>query len=248
MKISVITVCWNSEKTIRHTLDSFFEQEYLDKEIVVIDGESRDATLKILDSYKCDQLKIFSGPDEGIYDAMNKGIKSATGEIVGFLNSDDFYPHSKVLSLIAEQLKISAKHAVFGDVNFVRPDKLEKIIRRYSSKGFHPDKFAYGYMPAHPTFYTKKIYYEKFGYFKTDYKIAADYELLIRFLYSHGLTYNYINQALVHMRTGGVSNASLMSRLTLNQEIVRACRENGLQTNLAKVLLKTVNKLKEIRL
>ena len=248
MKISIITVCRNAESTIQHTLDSFFGQEYKQKEIFVIDGASTDRTCDILDSNQCSELNYISEPDNGIYNAMNKGLRLVSGEIVGILNSDDFYPHKRVLNRVAEKFLEPKIDAVFANINFVRPDDLNKVVRVYSSKNFTPDKFVYGYMPAHPSFFTKTKFYKEFGDFKTDYMVAADFELLIRFLHTHKLSYQYLDEVFVHMRTGGISNASFKNRYILNQEIVRACRENGLDTNLAKVLLKTFNKIKELRI
>ena len=247
MKISIITVCRNAEETIKHALDSFFMQDYPDKEIIVVDGASSDQTVRILKEINNAQFSYISEPDKGMYDAMNKGLELASGDIIGILNSDDFYPDSKILSTISDRLLVSGKDSIFADVNFVSYESLDKIVRRYSSKNFTPEKFAFGYMPAHPSFFTKAQIYEEYGHFKTDYKIAADFELLVRFLGTHKISYEYINEAIVHMRTGGVSNSSLKNRFILNQEIVRACRENGINTNLGKILLKIFNKHRELR-
>ena len=245
MTVSIITVTYNSANTIRDTLESVKDQSYPHIEHIIIDGLSKDDTLRIVSEYPT-VSRLISEPDKGIYDAMNKGIQIATGDIIGFLNSDDFFSKNDVIQTVVTNIKEKKVESVFGDVKFVDAKDIQKVVRYYSSQKFHPNRFAWGYMPAHPTFYTYKKNYENFGIFKTDYKICADYEILIRFLYSNKLSYAYIHQDLVTMRVGGVSNTNLKSRLILNKEIVRACRENGIQTNLAKVCLKIFSKLSEL--
>jgi glycosyltransferase involved in cell wall biosynthesis len=237
LKISIITASYNSSKTIRETLESVANQTYEYIEHIIVDGASKDGTLEIIKNYH-HVAKVISEPDNGIYDAMNKGIRVATGDVIGFLNSDDFLTSRESISKIADALNSNKVDAVFGDIKFVSAVDLGKVIRFYSSKKFNPSRFAWGYMPAHPTFYSYRKFYEKNGLFKTDYKICADYELLVRFLYSNKMSYNYIENVLVTMRAGGVSNGNLKSRYILNKEIVRACKENGINTNLVKVGLK----------
>ena len=169
----------------------------------------------------------------------------ATGDVIGILNSDDFFPGSHIVSLIALAFEESGIDAVYGDIAFVRPGRLEKIVRLYSSKKFTPRRFGYGYMPAHPSFYARKSCYDTMGLYKLDYKIAADYELLMRFIFKHGIRYAYIPEILVYMRTGGVSNKDLLSRYILNKEIIKACKENGVNTNMAVLSLKYINKVFE---
>ncbi len=246
MKISIITVCYNAEKTIEDTIKSVLDQNYDDVEYIIIDGASTDKTVDIITKYK-DKLSYFiSEPDKGIYDAMNKGILMATGDIVGVLNSDDFYADSNVLSTIANVFKEKKVDSVFADLVYIRPENLNKIVRYYSSRRFYPEKFVYGWMPAHPTFFVRRVIYEKYGLFKTDYKIAADYELLVRFLYRHRISYYYLNKVLIKMRTGGVSTKNLKSNWILNKEIVRACSENGIKTNLVKISFKYFKKIFEL--
>jgi glycosyltransferase involved in cell wall biosynthesis len=244
MKISVITVCYNSAKTIRETLDSVSKQDYHGIEHIIVDGASKDDTLDIVNTFP-HVATVISEPDKGIYDAMNKGIAAATGDIVGILNSDDFYPHAKVLSTVASAFEARDIAASIGDICFVAPNNLQRITRYYSAKKWHPGKFVRGFMPPHPSFFVYRRYFEELGVYKTDYKIAADYELLIRYLAIHKLPYHYIPEPIVYMRAGGVSNESLKSRYVLNQEIVRACRENGLQTNMLKLSLKYFQKVLE---
>src|SRR5436190_21660906 len=211
---------------------------------MLVDGGSGDRRLEIIRSYP-HVARVISEPDQGLYDAVNKGVRLATGDVVGILNSDDFFPSPHVVSQIVAALSTHQVDAVFGDVAFVRPHNLDKIVRMYSSRRFHPRQFARGYMPAHPTFYVRRRCYEEFGLYQTDYKIAADYELLMRFMHRHRISYSYLPLTIVHMRTGGVSNRTIGSRYTLNREIVRACRENGVTTSMARLSLKYVFKIFE---
>lgn len=243
-RISIVTVCYNSAKTIRETLQSVAQQDYALVEHIIVDGASKDNTLEIVNSFP-HAATIISEPDKGIYDAMNKGIAAATGDVVGILNSDDFYPHSRVLSTVAAAFEQNDVEATIGDICFVAPDNLKRITRYYSAKKWHPGKFVRGFMPPHPSFFVYRSYFKTLGDYKTDYKIAADYELLIRYLAIHQLPYHYIPEPIVHMRAGGVSNENLKSRYVLNQEIVRACRENGLKTNMLKLSLKYFQKIME---
>ena len=249
MKISLITATYNSGRVLRTTLESVLKQTYSDIEYIIIDGASKDNTMDLVHEYEPlfnGRIKWLSEPDKGIYDAMNKGISMATGDIVGIINSDDFYHRTDVLSRVAEAFEEPGVQAVYGDVRFVHPGDLDKTIRYYSSKVFSPKLFRYGFMPAHPTFFTYKKYFEEFGYYKTDYKIAADYELLVRFLYVHKLQAKYLPLDFMKMRTGGVSTASVRSNILLNKEIVRACRENGLWTCFPLLLMKYAVKVFEL--
>jgi glycosyltransferase involved in cell wall biosynthesis len=244
MTVTIITVSFNSAKTISDTLQSIALQTYPKIEHIIIDGASKDHTLDIIRQFP-HVAKVISEPDKGIYDAMNKGINMATGDIIGILNSDDFYGATDLIQKVVDAFEQQQIDAVFGDVTFVQPNNLKKVVRYYSSKRFHPKKFEFGYMPAHPTFFTKKETYEKYGMFKTNYHISADYELLIRLLYVHKLKYHYLNYSMVTMRAGGVSNSSLKHIYILNKEIVRACEENGIKTNMFKLSLKFFRKISE---
>lgn len=246
MKISLLTVSFNSEATIRDTIESILSQVYKDIEYIVVDGNSTDGTVNILKSYGSGISKWISEPDNGIYDAMNKAIKMASGEVIGILNSDDFYVNNKIVSSVAREFSDLSIDVVFGDLVFVDPQDLNKTVRKYSSAKWNPHKFAWGFMPAHPTVFVRRKYYEMFGLFKTDYKIAADYELLIRFLYVHKLKYHYLQLTMVKMRRGGVSSRNLMSNIILNKEIIRGCRENGIKTNWLKVYPKYFIKFFEL--
>jgi glycosyltransferase involved in cell wall biosynthesis len=246
MKVSIITVCYNSFAHIQDAIDSVVEQDFSNIEHIVIDGNSTDGTQKILEKNAADLAFWISEPDMGIYDAMNKGIQAATGDIVGILNSDDFYYDQNVISKVASAFSDKNVDAVFGDLIFVDPRNLDRTVRTYSSKNWHPDKFAKGYMPAHPTFFVRKEFYEKYGLFETDYKIAADYEMLIRLLYVNKLKYTYLPMKMVKMRKGGVSSNGIKSNIILNNEIIRACRKHGIRTGTFKIYPKYFNKVFEL--
>lgn len=249
MKVSIITVTFNSAITFRDTLQSVLSQSYSEIEYIIIDGASKDNTIDIIKEYEVqfnDRLKWISEKDKGLYDAMNKGIRMATGDIVGIVNSDDFYHRTDIINKVAEAFRDKDIQAVYGDVRFVNPENLDKTVRYYSSKIFSPKYFRYGFMPAHPTFFTYRKYFEEFGFYKTDYKIAADYELLIRFLYIHHLKTKYLPLDFMKMRTGGVSTVSIKSNILLNKEIVRACRDNGIWTCMPLLFLKYFIKVFEL--
>ena len=249
MKISLITITYNSGKTFRDTIQSVLSQIYLDIEYIIVDGLSEDGTIDIIKEYVPlfhGRLKWVSEKDYGIYDAMNKGIRMATGDIVGIINSDDFYHRTDIISKVADAFQDQDLQAVYGDIRFVNPENSDKTVRYYSSGNFSPKWFRYGFMPAHPTFFTYRRYFEEFGYYKTNYKIAADYELLIRFLYVHHLKSRYLPLDFMKMRTGGTSTASVKSNILLNREIVKACRENGIWTCTALLYLKYFIKVFEL--
>jgi len=231
LKISLITVAYNSASTIQDTINSVQSQKYNNIEYIIVDGNSRDATRKIIESAGNVVTKFISEPDKGIYDAMNKGIQMTSGDVVGIINSDDFYFNDTIISSVADAFSDPEVDAVFGDLIFIDPLNLKKTVRRYSSAKWYPGKFARGFMPAHPTFFVRRKYYEQSGLFKTDYKIAADYEMLIRLLYVRKLRYKYLPLNMVIMRRGGVSSSGIKSNILLNKEILRACRENGISTN-----------------
>ena len=249
MKISIVTVTWNSAATLRDTIESVLKQDYPNLEYIIADGLSKDETVSIIKEYESKfngRMKWFSEKDKGMYDAMNKGIRMSTGEIVGIINSDDFYHRRDIISRVVEAFRNEKTQAVYGDVRFVNPDNLDKTVRYYSSRNFSPSRFRYGFMPAHPTFFTYRKYFEEFGYYKTDYHIAADYELLIRFLYTHQLKSKYLSLDFMKMRTGGASTASIKSNILLNKEIVRACSENEIWTCMPLLFLKYFIKVFEL--
>ena len=222
-------------------------QTYNNIEHIIIDGASKDNTLEIIKNVPSRIVKIVSEPDKGIYDAMNKGIKLATGDVIGILNSDDFFTSDNVIQSVVDTFHNNNIDALYGDVHFVDPDDLNKCVRYYSSAVFKPTLFRFGFMPAHPSFYMKRECYEKFGLFALDYKIASDYDLLIRYLYKEKIKYKYLKKDFVTMRTGGISTENFYSRVTLNKEIVKACRKYGIYTNMFMLSLKYLYKIFELR-
>ena len=249
MKVSLITVCYNSERYISSAIESVLAQDYPAIEYIIVDGKSTDNTIFKVKSYEtafAGRLRWLSEPDQGIYDAINKGIRMASGDIVGILNSDDFYHYPTCIATVVDVFEAAGMDACFADVRYVNPNNLDKTVRYYSSGQFHPKKFRWGFMPAHPTFFVRKKFFDELGYYKTDYRIAADYELLIRFLYTHKLTYTYIPLDMIKMRTGGISTRSLKSNYILNKEIVRGCKENGIYTNMFLLSFKYFRKFLEL--
>ncbi|MHB8845082.1 MAG: glycosyltransferase family 2 protein [Nitrospirota bacterium] len=242
--VSIITVVRNGASTIRDCLTSVASQTY-PVEHIIIDGGSTDETLKIVGEYP-HVAHVVSEPDRGIYDAMNKGIARTTGDVIGILNADDLYADRDVVATIAAEFRARPVQSVFGDLVYVNRGDVNRIVRYYRSARCTPDRFAYGWMPAHPTFYVKRACYEQYGVFKTDYHIASDFELLARFLGRHRITYRYIPQVLIKMRAGGVSTKSWRSNVTLNREIVRACTENGIKTNYLMVYSKYLTKVYQL--
>jgi len=245
-KISIITVVFNNADTIAHALDSVASQDYSDIEHVVVDGESTDGTSAIIQARESRLGRYIREPDKGMYDAMNKGINAATGEIVGILNADDFFVDKTIVSRIANQFSKNPTDCLYGDIQFVSKNDPSRVVRYYSSRHCSPERFAYGFMPAHPSFYVKRSVYQENGLYKTNYKIAADYELMTRYLWVKRISYQYLQEPLVRMRTGGASNAGWSTYWTLNREVVRACRENGMKTSLLKVMSKYAFKLLEL--
>ena len=241
MLVSIITPTWNSSGTLPTTIASVRAQTYEPIEHIIIDGGSTDQTLPLLRSQS--SSRWISEPDGGLYEAINKGLSMAQGDIVGVLNADDFL----ALPGTVEQLvgAMRGVDAVYGDVVYVNPHDLSRPVRYYSSASFRPGMFLNGYMPAHPTFYARRDLLRRFGMYRIDYAICADYELLLRYMLIHGIHTRYVAGHHVTMRTGGVSNANPMSRLNLNREMVRACRDNGLSVRLPKMAWKYPHKIQD---
>ena len=250
MKISVVTVTFNSAATVRDTIESVLKQEYSDYEYLVIDGGSKDNTVDIIKEYEPKfggRMKWISEKDKGMYDGINKGIRMATGDVVGIINSDDFYHRDDIFENINKAFEEDNNiQAIYGDVRFVHPDNLEKTVRYYSCKHWKPWRFRFGFMPAHPTFFTYKENFEKYGYYQYDYHIAADYELLIRHLYSNHVPAKYVPLDFMKMRTGGRSTNGWKANILLNREIVRGCKENGIWTCMPLLFLKYFIKVFEL--
>lgn len=242
MKISIITVVWNNATTIKDAIDSVLGQTYENIEYIVVDGVSTDGTVEIVQSYG-DRISTFvSEKDKGLYDAMNKGLRLATGDIVGILNSDDFYIDEFVIEKIVKEFEDKSVDSVYADLVFVKPDDLDKTVRYFDSSSCGPENFKYALYPAHPTFFVKKWVYDKYGVFKTDYKIGADFDIMARFLHTQKISYSYIKEPIIKMRVGGVSTS--FSSIWINSmEQLRVCRENGIRTNIFKILMKYPIKL-----
>lgn len=243
MKVSIITVSYNCEATIEDTILSVASQDYSNIEHIVIDGASTDKTFEIIKKHRFLLGTVISEPDNGIYEAMNKGIRCATGDIVGILNADDIYYDPTCISAVVREFEEKKVGAVCGNLIYVKPGNLNKPVRFYSSKGFRPSMFAYGMMPAHPAFFVLHKYYKAHGLYEEDYKIAADFELLLRFLKIHRIYYSCLSKTLIKMRTGGVSTRNLKGNWVLNKEILKACRANNVRTNMVSIYLKYVVKI-----
>ncbi|PTN37594.1 glycosyl transferase [Desulfonatronum sp. SC1] len=244
-RVSIVTAVLNGEAHLAEAIQSVRDQTYPHIEHIIVDGGSRDGTVAIIQAHADGIAKWISEPDQGIYDAMNKGISMATGTIVGTLNADDFYPRPDVIDDVVQSFTRTRADAVFADLLVVDRTDPSKVIRYYDSSDFHPGRFCQGWMPPHPTFFTLREHYRRFGLYSTDYHIAADYELLTRFLARHGLAYARIPKVLVHMRSGGISSRNLKSNWLLNREIVRACKENDIHTSMPRLLCKYPRKLLE---
>lgn len=238
-------MAFNAARTIAETLQSVASQTHVETEHIVVDGASTDGTLDIIARCSSHIATIVSEPDRGIYDAMNKGLAMATGEIIGFLNADDVYAHECVLERVSGIMAENDLDALFGDAEFFNPDRPDQPVRRYRSERFHPKRIAWGWMPAHPTLFLKRHVYERFGTFRTDYRIAGDFELVARMFHGGTLSYRHVPEVLVRMRTGGISTGGWRNTILLNREVLRACRENGISTSLPKILSKYPAKLLE---
>lgn len=242
MKISIITATFNSSSTIGDTLESLKNQDYGDIEHIIVDGLSKDNTLEIVKSYP-HVSKIISEKDRGIYDAMNKGVLNATGEVIGILNSDDVYINDRILSKVINAFEASETDAVYGDLKYVQQDNLNKTTRTWRSGPFRKNKFYYGWMPPHPSFFVRKRVYDKIGLFNTELRSSADYEFMLRALLKYDHKVKYIPEVLVKMRTGGMSNATLKNRVRANQEDRRAWELNGLKPYFFTIPIKPLSKI-----
>ena len=249
--ISIITATYNSAETINDTIKSVLCQTNKDFEYIIVDGGSTDETIDIVKSYESEfsgRLKWGSEKDKGIYDAMNKGIKMASGDIIGILNSDDYYTSDDILQTIADAFKCQNVDAIYGDIHFIKDGVPDKCVRYYSSRLFSPFWLRFGFMPAHPSFYCKRDVFDKSGLYRLDYKIGSDYEMMVRLFRKHKISSRYVPKDFVTMRTGGASNSNLQSRLTLIKEDVKACRDNGIYTNELFICLKFLYKIFEFKL
>ena len=227
MLVTIITATYNSADTLEQCIKSVLDQTYKNIEYIIIDNCSKDKTLDIAKSYAEDVSRIVSEPDKGIFDALNKGILLAQGNIIGFLHADDFYASSAVIEKVVAKFSEAGSDAVYGDLQYVSKKNPAKIVRNWISGEYSIKKLQNGWMPPHPTLFIKRACYKKFGFFNIDFKIAADYELILRFIAKNKMTLSYIPEVLVKMRIGGTSNKSLKNIFTKSSEDLRAMKLHG---------------------
>lgn len=248
MKISIITVTYNRAHIIRDCIEGVLKQDFKDYEYIVVDGASKDNTVDILKAYEPKfegRMRWVSEPDNGLYDAINKGIKMAKGEVVGIINSDDFFHRKDTFDIIAKAFEDDNTAAIYGDDRVVAAEDVNRELRVTRADYFRTWMFRIGLMPGHQTFYARRALFEQYGYYKTTYKIAADFELMLRFLYVNKVRAKYVPETLMTFRVGGVST-QLSNKMLVNKETVRACRENGLFCCQPMVWLKYFFKLNRI--
>lgn len=246
MKITIITVTFNRAHIIKDAIEGVLKQKYENYEYIIVDGASKDNTVEILKEYEPKfegRMRWISEPDKGLYDAINKGIKMATGDVVGIVNSDDYFHRDDTFEIIAKAFADGKTDAIYADDEEVNEETGKGF--RYSSKGFRTWQYRIGMMPSHPTFYAKKELFEKYGYYKLGYRIAADFELMMRFAYVNKVKMKYVPEAILTFRLGGVST-NLKNKILLNKETVRALRENGLFACRPMIWLKYFFKIKQI--
>lgn len=249
MTISIVTATYNSGNTIADTLESVLSQTYKDYEYWIVDGASKDNTMEIVRSYEDKfqgKLHYISERDKGIYDAMNKGIARCTGDIVGILNSDDFYTSGNILEQVAEAMADTNIDAIYGDVHYVKAENLKKCVRYYSSRLFSRGWMRFGFMPAHPSFYCRKEVYCRYGAFNLNYKVAADFECLLRLIYTHRISTRYLPLDFVTMRTGGASSSGLTSHRQIMRDHLRALHNNKVRSCAALLSLRYIYKICEV--
>lgn len=248
MKVSIITVVFNREKTIERSIQSVLNQSYKNIEYIIIDGASKDGTMKIVHAYKDRIAVIVSEKDKGMYDALNKGIKAATGDVVGILHADDEFASSAIIEKVVEQLQSNtATDAVYGDVGFIKEEQPDKIVRYYSSAIFKTSLFKWGFIPAHPTFFCYRKFFDLYGFYRTDLDIAADFDLLVRYLYQHQLRTEYIPEMLVKMNLGGKSTSGISSTLKINRELKKILSEYQLPSSYLRLYARYFIKVLEYR-
>ncbi|HOG10874.1 MAG TPA: glycosyltransferase family 2 protein [Smithella sp.] len=242
LKISIITAVLNRRDTLSSCIESVMGQDYPDVEHILIDGGSTDGTLEVIRSYQDKISRWISEPDSGLYDAMNKGIRLATGDVIGILNSDDYYTDRSALSTVAECLKKKVD-SCYGDIDYVDDCSDGNPVRAWHAGEYHRNRFKWGWMPPHPTFFARRALYEKYGLFNLDFKLAADYELMLRFLYKHHVSATYIPKCLVTMRTGGACKPGIANTLSNMGENYRAWKVNALRPNPLTFVLKPLSKI-----
>lgn len=241
MKISLITIVYNAHDTISKCIDSVIGQNYSDIEYIIIDGGSTDGTLQVIDQYRPHIHIFISEPDKGIYDAMNKGIALASGEIVGTLNADDFFVNEDVLSSVAAAFLAQETEIVYGNLHYVNP--AGKVIRKWQSSECGKNSFNWGFMPPHPTFYCRRYLFEKLGFYRLEYGSAGDYELMVRFMHKYHIKSHYLNTVMVKMQVGGVSNKNIINRFKAWSNDFKAMKTNGVRYPLLALTLKPLRKI-----
>ena len=243
MKVSIITVVFNNKNTMQSAIESVLSQDYDNIEYIVVDGGSTDGTLDVIDSYKDNIDILISEPDKGIYDAMNKGILRASGDIIGILNSDDFYAENDIISIVVKTFKEQNVDSVYADLEYVQEKDTNNVVRYWRSKKFRDGLFKNGWQLAHPTFFVKKEIYEKYGLFNLEFTLAADYELMLRLLNRYKVSSVYVPKVFVRMRVGGASNKSIRNIIKANIESYKAWEANGLKISYLRFLLKPLSKI-----
>lgn len=246
MMISTVMVCRNAEATIQGAIASWQAQTHSDRELLVIDGASTDATCARVEALGDARIKLWSAPDTGVYDALNKGIARAKGEVIGILHSNDRFARDDILSAVAEQFGDPTLEAAYADVIFVDFDRPDHVLRRYNSGSFSPARLAWGIMPAHTALHLRARVFEAHGLYHDDYRIAGDFEFIARIFKDGKLSAAYVKDDWIMMSQGGLSTAGLGAKLTINREVLRACRENGIRTNHLKLMTKYPAKLLEV--
>jgi glycosyltransferase involved in cell wall biosynthesis len=241
LKISLITVTYNSESTIKRCIESVIRQNYNNLEYIVIDGKSNDNTIKIIDNYKNNISCLISEPDNGIYEAMNKGIALASGHIVGTINSDDFFADDEILNSVAQAFIQQNADILYGNLNYINP--AGKVIRKWNSGEYKNGMFNWGWMPPHPSFYCKKQLFDQFGLYDLKYGTAADYELMVRFMHSNKVGGYYLNKIMVNMITGGISNKTYINRLKAWSFDLKAMLNNNILFPFVTIFLKPLRKI-----
>jgi len=232
LKISIITVCYNSEKHIKTAIESVINQTYLDIEYIVVDGASKDRTVDIIKSYGDKITKMVSEPDKGIYDAMNKGFQLATGDYLAVINSDDFYMSNDAIENVVNELNKKQTDSLFADLIYVEENNTDKQVRYWKSNEFVKGSFKKGWHPAHPTFFVKNEIYKKYGYFDLSFKLAADFELMLRFLEKYQISSCYLSKPIIKMRLGGATNKNFKNIYNQNIECYRAFKVNDLSVSI----------------
>jgi glycosyltransferase involved in cell wall biosynthesis len=238
MKIVVITVCFNASRTIAKTLHSVSNQTYRNVEHIIIDGGSTDNTIEVVKSVGPHVFKIISEKDNGIYSAMNKGIQLAAGDVIAFLNADDYYKDLDVLAQVAFIMDNEDIDVLYGDVQYFRASRPMDTVRYYNSSRFSAKRLGWGWMPAHPGMFVRKALFDSYGLFRTDYRIAGDFEFVARVFKHPELRYRYLPKSLVCMQMGGLSTSGWRATLQLNREMIRACKANSIHTNWFKILIR----------